>query len=858
PYELAWPEGGSAWIQDFQLEHRDGVVVEIARAEANFREGFVAAWSGGVENDGFNRLLLAADLNARQIVVLRAYCRYLLQTGAPFSQAYIERTLGANADIVRNLVRLFETRFDPAAGSATRVRERNAAALVTQIRNGLDGVASLDDDRILRAYLTLIQATLRTNFYQRTADDQPKGYLSFKFDPAQIPDLPLPKPKFEISVYSPRVEGVHLRMGEVARGGIRWSDRREDFRTEVLGLMKAQNVKNTLIVPVGAKGGFVPKRLPQGSREEVAAEVVACYQTFIRGLLDLTDNIVGARIVPPESLVRRDGDDPYLVVAADKGTATFSDIANAISAEYGFWLGDAFASGGSAGYDHKKMGITARGAWECVKRHFREIGIDTQKTDFTVTGIGDMSGDVFGNGMLLSRHIRLQAAFDHRHLFLDPDPDPEVSFAERARLFALPRSSWDDYDRRKLSRGGGIFARTVKSIALSAECRALLGLEAPSAAPNEVIRAILRMPVDLLWNGGIGTYVKASEERNAEVGDRTNDGLRVNGCELRARVVGEGGNLGFSQRGRIEYALAKGRLNTDFIDNSAGVNTSDVEVNIKILLNPLVREARLTRAERNRLLARQTNEVAALVLRNNYLQGQAISTLELQGAARLPEFQHLIRSLERSGELNRTLEFLPSDEELGERRKSGTGLTRPELAILLAYGKIWLNNHLLASDVPEDPYLSAELTRYFPAAVQQRFHRAITHHRLRREIIATAVTNSLVNRMGPTFVSRTQEDTGAEPAQVARAYTAAREIFAMREVWEQIEALDNKVPAKLQYEAAFQTSRLLRHATYWLLAARRGLQVDAAVAEFREGVGRLEAISHEVLTGAELEHFEQG
>ncbi|MBV8341111.1 MAG: NAD-glutamate dehydrogenase, partial [Gammaproteobacteria bacterium] len=461
PYELAWPEGGSAWIQDFELEHRDGVVVDIARAEANFREGFVAAWSGGVENDGFNRLLLAADLTARQIVVLRAYCRYLLQTGAPFSQAYIERTVGANADIVRNLVRLFETRFDPAAGSASRVRERNAAALVTQIRNGLDGVASLDDDRILRAYLTLIQATLRTNFYQRTADDQPKGYLSFKFDPAQIPDLPLPKPKFEISVYSPRVEGVHLRMGEVARGGIRWSDRREDFRTEVLGLMKAQNVKNTLIVPVGAKGGFVPKRLPQGSREEVAAEVVACYQTFIRGLLDLTDNIVGARIVPPESLVRRDGDDPYLVVAADKGTATFSDIANAISAEYGFWLGDAFASGGSAGYDHKKMGITARGAWECVKRHFREIGIDTQKTDFTVAGIGDMSGDVFGNGMLLSRHIRLQAAFDHRHIFLDPDPNPGLSLAERARLFALPRSSWDDYDRTRLSRGGGIFARSA-------------------------------------------------------------------------------------------------------------------------------------------------------------------------------------------------------------------------------------------------------------------------------------------------------------------------------------------------------------------------------------------------------------
>jgi glutamate dehydrogenase len=486
------------------------------------------------------------------------------------------------------------------------------------------------------------------------------------------------------------------------------------------------------------------------------------------------------------------------------------------------------------------------------------MGIDIQKTDFTASGIGDMSGDVFGNGMLLSRHTRLQAAFDHRHIFLDPDPDPAVSFAERARLFDLPRSSWDDYDRRKLSRGGGIFVRSAKSIALSAEVRALLGLESTSAAPNDVIRAILRMPVDLLWNGGIGTYVKASDERNAEVGDRTNDALRVNGRELRARVVGEGGNLGLTQRGRVEYALAKGRLNTDFIDNSAGVNTSDVEVNIKILLNPLVAERRLARGDRNRLLARMTNEVAALVLRNNYLQGQAISVAELQGAARLPEFQHLIRSLERSGELNRALEFLPTDDELAERRKSGVGLTRPELAILLAYSKIWLNNHLLASDVPEDPYLSTELVRYFPAPMRERFPRAIAHHRLRRQIIATATTNSLVNRMGPTFVPRAQEDTGVEPAQIARAYTAAREIFAMRELWEQIEALDNKVPAKLQYEAAFQTSRLLRHATYWLLTSRAGrLQVDAAVAEFRKGAQELEAVIADAMTGAELTRFEE-
>jgi glutamate dehydrogenase len=860
PYELAWPEGGAAWIQDFELEHRDGLSIDIAHVEANFREAFAAAWSGAIENDGFNRLLLAAGLNAREIVVVRAYCRYLLQTGVPFSQVYMERTLSANAALARQLVRLFQTRFDPALGRPTaRRRARHAAAIVAEIRAGLEAVSSLDDDRILRAYLTLVQATLRTNYYQPAADGRPKAYVCFKFDPGKIPDLPLPKPKFEIFVYSPRVEAVHLRMGEVARGGIRWSDRREDFRTEVLGLMKAQNVKNTVIVPVGAKGGFVPKRLPPaGAREEVQAEVISCYQTFIRALLDLTDNIVGARIVPPAEVVRHDGDDAYLVVAADKGTATFSDIANAIAAEYGFWLGDAFASGGSAGYDHKKMGITARGGWECVKRHFREMGVDIQKTGFTVSGVGDMSGDVFGNGMLLSRHIRLQAAFDHRHIFLDPDPDPAVSFAERARLFALPRSSWDDYDRRRLSRGGGVFARSAKSIALSAETRALLGLEGASAAPNDVIRAILRAPVELLWNGGIGTYVKASDERNAEVGDRTNDALRINGRELRAKVVGEGGNLGLTQRGRIEYALAHGRLNTDFIDNSAGVNTSDLEVNIKILLNPLVAEGRLARGERNRLLARMTPEVAALVLRNNYLQSQAISTLELQGAARLPEFQHLIRSLERSGELNRALEFLPSDDELSERRKSGVGLTRPELAILLAYSKIWLNNHLLSSDVPEDPYLSAELVRYFPAPVQDRFPRAIAHHRLRREIIATSTTNSLVNRMGPTFVLRVQEDTGAEPAQIARAYTAAREIFAIREVWEQIEALDNKVPARLQYESAFQTSRLLRHVTYWLLTWRsRSLQVKAAVAEFRDGVHQLQSEIAEVLTGAERERFEE-
>jgi glutamate dehydrogenase len=857
PYELKWPEGGAAWIQDFELEHRDRLVIDIERIETIFRDAFGATWSGAVENDGFNRLLLAAELNARQVVMLRAYCRYLLQTGVPFSQASMERALAGHPSIARNLVKLFETRFDPAA-QRQRGNDRKAVSIATQIRAELDAVTSLDDDRILRAYLTLLQATLRTSFYQMGAEGQPKAYVSFKLDPTKIPDLPLPRPKFEIFVYSPRVEGVHLRMGYVARGGIRWSDRREDFRTEVLGLMKAQNVKNTVIVPVGAKGGFVAKRLPAGgTREEVQAEVIACYQTFIRALLDLTDNIVGGRITPPRQVVRSDGDDPYLVVAADKGTATFSDIANAISAEYDYWLSDAFASGGSAGYDHKKMGITARGAWECVKRHFREMGVDTQRTHFTVAGIGDMSGDVFGNGMLLSRHIRLQAAFDHRHIFLDPEPQSVVSFAERARLFALPRSSWDDYDRDKISRGGGVYARTAKSIPLSSDARSMLGIESSTAAPNEVIRAILRMPVDLMWNGGIGTYVKASDEPNVEVGDRTNDLVRVNGKELRAKVVGEGGNLGLTQRGRVEYALHRGRLNTDFIDNSAGVNTSDVEVNIKILLNPLVHERRLTLTDRNRLLVRMTNEVAALVLRNNYLQSQAISTLELQSAARLPEYQHLIRLLERSGELNRALEFLPTDEELAERRKGGTGFTRPELAILLSYSKIWLNTHLLASNVPEDPYLSTELARYFPKPMQERFPRAIARHRLRREIIATATTNSLVNRMGPTFVTRAQEDTGAEPAAIARAYTAAREIFAMRDVWERIESLDNKVTASLQYEAVFQTSRLLRHTTYWLLAKRAGLQVAAAVREFRDDVRRLQTVIHEVLSGAELLRFEE-
>ncbi len=855
PYHTTAGENG-VWIQDFELEARDLKRQEIAAREPLFRQAFLAAWRGDIENDGFNRLLLAAALSAREIVVLRAYCRYLLQTGIPFSQAYMERVLLAQAPLARQLVRLFETQFALQRGHAAR--EHAAQRLGEAVSRALERVASLDEDRILRAYLAAIRATLRTNYYQIMADGSPKPWVSFKLDPHAIPDLPLPRPKFEIFVYSPRVEGVHLRMGYVARGGIRWSDRREDFRTEVLGLMKAQNVKNTLIVPVGAKGGFVPKRLPAGgSREDVQREVVASYQTFIRGLLDLTDNIVEGKTVVRPGLVRRDGDDAYLVVAADKGTATFSDIANAISIEYGHWLGDAFASGGSAGYDHKRMGITARGAWECVKRHFRELGVDIQAQPFTCAGIGDMSGDVFGNGMLLSRQTRLVAAFDHRHIFLDPDPDAAAGWRERQRLFKLPRSSWDDYSRKLISRGGGVWPRSVKSIALGGEAQRLLGMDAAAATPVEVMRAILRMPVDLLWNGGIGTYVKASSESDAEVRDRANDAIRADGREVRARVIGEGGNLGCTQRGRIEYAQAGGRINTDFIDNSAGVNTSDVEVNIKILLADVARNSRLTRGARNQLLARMTTEVAALVLRNNYLQSQALSVLEQRAAERLSEYQSLIRALERSGHLNRVIEFLPADDEFLERRKQRSGLTRPELAIVLAYSKIWLNNHLLDSDLPDDPYFATEVQRYFPAPIRRRYSKALPAHRLRREIVATATTNSLVNRMGAVFVTRAQEDTDATPAAIARAYTIAREIFSMRALWSDIEALDNEVAANVQYGMFFRTARLLRHISYWLLRERgRNLHIENTVGELRSGLETLADGIDSYITGTAREQFD--
>ncbi|SFK90898.1 NAD-glutamate dehydrogenase [Lysobacter sp. cf310] len=863
------------YIQDFEVE-TVGADVDVSRLDETFEDAFGQIWRGNAENDGFNRLILAANLSWRQVAMLRAYCKYLLQVGVPFSQSYVEETFFRYPLLARLLVELFEARFDPCTGKESKAEikagiERlsqqlqvlaggDAAVLaalqpVIEARNGkreqqvdvtratlkglLDRVASLDEDRILRSFIGVIDATLRTSYYQRPANGGERGYVSYKFDSAQVPDLPKPRPYREIFVYGPRVEGVHLRFGPVARGGLRWSDRREDFRTEVLGLVKAQMVKNTVIVPVGSKGGFFAKRPPVGGdRDAVLAEGIACYKMFINGLLDITDNIVDGKIVPPRDVVRHDNDDPYLVVAADKGTATFSDIANGIAAEHGFWLDDAFASGGSVGYDHKGMGITAKGAWESVKRHFRSLGRDSQTQDFTTVGIGDMSGDVFGNGMLLSQHIRLLAAFDHRHIFLDPNPDAARTFKERERMFKLPRSSWDDYDKKLISKGGGVYPRSAKSIPLSPEIKAALGIDAGVAAlsPTELMSAILKAPVDLLWNGGIGTYVKSSSESNLDVGDRANNGLRVNGNELRCKMVGEGGNLGLTQLGRIEAALHGVLLNTDFIDNSAGVDTSDHEVNIKILLNGQVQTKKLTLPERNKLLASMTDEVAELVLNDNYRQNQAISLMERMSLSRLGSKQHFIRTLESQGLLDRQIEFLPSDAEIAERKARGLGLTRPELSVLLSYSKLVAFQQLLDSDVPEDPYLSKELVRYFPEPLQKKYAKAMENHRLKREIIATAVTNSTINRMGATFLLRMQEDSGRTPGEVAKAFTITRETLDARELWAQIDALDGKVAESTQIDALQVIWNLQRSFTRWLLSRPGAIpDIATAVARYHDG-----------------------
>jgi glutamate dehydrogenase len=841
PYRIQPESGAPVWLHDFGLIASEGTELDIDAIDEIFEDAFARVYRGEVENDDFNRLVLRARLAADEVVVLRAYARYLQQLGFGLPQSFIQQTLAAHPGIARMLVNLFKLRFDPdgaGAESGPAAADRQAQA----IEATLEKVANLNEDRVLRQYLALVLATVRTNWFRRDGGAR-RPFLSFKLEPSRVPGMPEPKPMFEIFVYSPRFEGVHLRGGKVARGGLRWSDRPEDFRTEVLGLVKAQMVKNAVIVPVGSKGGFVLKRAPSpADRDAYMKEGVACYRDYLRGLLDLTDNLVGGKVVPPPAVRRHDPDDPYLVVAADKGTATFSDYANAVADEYGFWLGDAFASGGSAGYDHKGMGITARGAWESVKRHFRELGFDTQTTDFTVVGIGDMSGDVFGNGMLLSEHIRLVAAFDHRHVFIDPDPDPAAGLKERRRLFALPRSSWADYNADLISKGGGVWPRSAKSIPLSPEGRRALGVEAEQLAPSALISAILKAPVDLLYNGGIGTYVKAADEAHADVGDRVNDAVRVNGAELRCKVVAEGGNLGFTQRGRIEYALAGGRINTDAIDNSAGVDTSDHEVNIKILLGLAIADGELTEKQRNQLLAAATDDVAKLVLRDNYFQTQSLSVARGMGVKLVDAQARFIRFLEKSGRLNRALEFLPDEEELAERRTRGVGLTAPELAVLLAYCKLWLCDELLASPFLEDPWAAAALERYFPIPLSTRFAAYMPRHPLRREITATHMVNSMVNRVGSTFVHGLMEATGAQPHEIVRAYLQQREIFDYVALWRAIESLDNLVPDEAQAEMLIEAGRLTVRATVWLLRSKRLADgIAATVAHFRPGVELLAA-----------------
>jgi glutamate dehydrogenase len=858
PYQFPGPK--PFWIYDFGLRRTDvpadGAEPSIERVRDQVEGALAALWDGRIEDDGFNALVLDAQLTWRQVVMLRAYAKYLRQAGVTFSQDYIERVLRSNASIARLLVRLFESRFDPAkqAGEVER-----SEAIAEEIGGALDNVASLDEDRILRSYLGLISATLRTNYFATTVQDAP--YLVFKLNAQEVAELPAPRPEFELFVYAPRFEGVHLRFASVARGGLRWSDRREDFRTEILGLAKAQEVKNSVIVPSGAKGGFVCKQLPDpADRESYQAEVLSCYQMFISAMLDVTDNLEAGQVVPPAHVVRHDGDDPYLVVAADKGTATFSDTANAIAISRGFWLGDAFASGGSAGYDHKKMGITARGAWESVRFHFQTLGLDVDTDDFTVVGVGDMSGDVFGNGMLLSRHIRLVAAFDHRHVFLDPGPDPEASYAERRRLFDLPRSSWGDYDQALISAGGGVYPRTVKSIQITPQVRDALGLAGsqPAMSPDNLIAAILAAPVDLLWNGGIGTYVKASSQSNADVGDRSNDAVRIDASQLRAKVVGEGGNLGLTQEARVEYALAGGLVDTDFIDNSAGVDTSDHEVNIKILLDRAVRDGELTRDERNALLQEMTGEVAEQVLEHNYQQNRTLAAARAQAPQMLHVHTRYIRKLERDGRIRRRLDVLPNDREIAERRSAGRGLVTPEFSVLLAQTKIASAQEVLASDLPDDPYLRKVLIDYFPTPLRARYAARMGDHRLHREIITTSVVNDMVDRSGITFAFRLNEETGASVPEITAAWLVARAVFDMPGFWAQVEDLDGAVETNVQILAALEGRKLTERAARWLLHNRRPpFGVQAEIDFFADGILTVAANLPKLLAGRDLAGFEE-
>lgn len=838
PFEVSvGKEKKKIWLHDFLMEANDtSSTLSIREIKSVFEEAFDHIWNKQMENDGLNRLVVTAKMNWREIVILRTYLRYLRQVGLHYSREYIENTLADNPKIATSIVKLFLSLFDPKRKGDNEVY---AAGYAVEIDHQLEAVDSLDQDRILRSLTAVVNATLRTNFFQMDENGKPKSWLSIKLDSKKIDDLPEPRPFREIWIYSPRVEGIHLRMDRISRGGIRWSDRHEDFRTEVLGLMKAQQVKNSVIVPMGAKGGFVVKQPPkEGGRPAYLAEGIECYKIFIRGLLDITDNQAGSKITPPENVVRRDEDDPYLVVAADKGTATFSDIANALSIEYGHWLGDAFASGGSAGYDHKKMGITARGAWESVKRHFRELNHNIQEQDFDVVGVGDMGGDVFGNGMLLSEHIRLVGAFNHLHIFCDPEPNIKTSYAERKRLFEGVKG-WDEYNTKLLSKGGKIFNRSEKSLQLTPEIMKRFDIARERVTPNELIQAILRARAELLWVGGIGTYVKAETENHAEVGDKANDALRINAKELRVKVLGEGANLAITQKGRIEFAANGGRLNADFIDNSGGVDSSDHEVNIKILMNAIMRNKahNMDVKKRDKLLASMTDEVASLVLRNNYQQSQAISLMELQAADTLAEQAELINVLEDTTGLNRALENLPDEEEIERRIIIGQGLTRPELAILQAHAKIAYTWALLDSDIPNSKAMEGRLMRYFPEKLAKNYPKEILGHQLKRQIICTTLASSLINRMGPTFVMQCMEKATASPADVAKGYIIVREAFGLRDLWRDIENLDNKVPALVQLKAYREIAFMTERTILWLLSrSGQKLDINKDIAALQDGV----------------------
>ncbi|SON61526.1 NAD-specific glutamate dehydrogenase [Mycobacterium simulans] len=861
PFTVTRPDGLPVWIYQFRISPHPTIPMAATAAERDaaaqrFADAVTAIWHGRVEIDRFNELVMRAGLTWQQVVLLRAYAKYLRQAGFPYSQSYIESVLNEHPSTARSLVALFEALFDPRPSGSPVSRDAQAAAAA--VAADIDALVSLDTDRILRAFASLVQATLRTNYFvTHEGSARSRNVLAVKLNAPLIDELPLPRPKFEIFVYSPRVEGVHLRFGPVARGGLRWSDRRDDFRTEILGLVKAQAVKNAVIVPVGAKGGFVVKRapLPTGDaasdRDAIRAEGVACYQLFISGLLDVTDNVDHATkaVNPPPEVVRRDGDDAYLVVAADKGTATFSDIANDVAKSYGFWLGDAFASGGSVGYDHKAMGITAKGAWEAVKRHFREIGLDTQTEDFAVVGVGDMSGDVFGNGMLLSKHIRLLAAFDHRHIFLDPNPDAAVSWAERRRMFDLPRSSWDDYNKSLISEGGGVYSREQKTIPVSAQVRAALGIDGEVAemAPPNLIRAILQAPVDLLFNGGIGTYIKAESESDADVGDRANDPVRVNANQVRAKVIGEGGNLGVTARGRVEFDLSGGHINTDAMDNSAGVDCSDHEVNIKILIDSLVTAGKVMADERSQLLESMTDEVAQLVLTDNEDQNDLMGTSRANAASLLPVHADQIRYLVERG-LNRELEALPSEKEIARRTEAGLGLTSPELATLMAHVKLGLKEEVLNTEIPDQDVFASRLPRYFPKPLRDRFTPDIRAHQLRREIVTTLLINDLVDTAGISYAFRITEDVGVAPIDAVRTYAATDAIFGVGHIWRRIRAAN--LPVALSDRMTLDTRRLIDRAGRWLLNYRpQPLAVGAEINRFAAKVKALTPRMSEWLRG---------